>query len=98
MAQFVLVTSGVTHADFEKAMEIKIRAQEKVLFIPQNANNHGVQSGSMYSVKPNPSAREELLNLVRFEWNQTGAEFGAEIIKVLAGHHRHEAEQHEPAA
>ena len=34
MAQFVLVASGVTDADFEKAMEIKIRAQEEVIFIP----------------------------------------------------------------
>ena len=98
MAQFVLVASGVTHADFEKAMEIKIRAQQKVLFIPQNSDNQGVQSQGMYSAKPNPGAKEELLNFVRFEWNQAGAEFGAEIVKVLAGHHRQEAEQHEPAA
>ena len=98
MAQFALVTSGVTHADFEKAMEIKIRAQDKVLFIPQNANNHGVHSEGMYSAKPNSSAKEELLNFVRFEWDQAGAEFGAEIVKVLAGRERHQAEQHEPAA
>jgi len=98
MAQFVLVTSGVTHADFEKAMEIKNRAQEKVTFIPQNSNNHGVQTQGMYSAKANPNAKEELLNLVRFEWNQAGAEFGAEIVKVLAGHHRQQEEQHEPAA
>ena len=96
MAQFVLVTSGVTHADFEKAMEIKIRAQEKVIFIPQNSNNHGVQNQGMYSARANPSAKEELLNLVRFEWNQAGAEFGAEIVKVLAGHHRQQEEEHEP--
>jgi hypothetical protein len=98
MAQFVLITSGVTDADFEKAMEIKIRAQEKVLFVPQNSDHHGVQSLGMYSAKPNPSAKEELLNLVRFEWNQAGAEFGAEIVRVLAGHQRQEAEQHERAA
>ena len=98
MAQFVLITSGVTDADFEKAMEIKIRAQEKVLFVPQNSDHHGVQSLGMYSAKPNPSAKEELLNFVRFEWNQAGAEFGAEIVRVLAGHQRQEAEQHERAA
>ena len=98
MAQFVLVASGVTDADFEKAMEIKIRAQQKVLFVPQNSDNQGVQSQGMYSAKPNPGAKQELLNFVRFEWNQAGAEFGAEIVKVLAGHHRQEAEQHEPAA
>lgn len=98
MAQFVLVTSGVTDADFEKAMEIKIRAQEKVLFVPQNSDNHGVQSQSMYSAKANPSAKAELLNFVRFEWNQAGAEFGAEIVRVLAGHNRQEAEHNEPAA
>ena len=98
MAQFVLITRGVTDADFEKAMEIKIRAQEKVLFVPQNSDHHGVQSLGMYSAKPNPSAKEELLNFVRFEWNQAGAEFGAEIVRVLAGHQRQEAEQHERAA
>ena len=96
MAQFVLVTSGVTHADFEKAMEIKIRAQDKVIFIPQNSNNHGVENQGMYSAKGSPSAKEELLNLVRFEWDQAGAEFGAEIVKVLAGHHRQQEEEHEP--
>ena len=98
MAQFVLITSGVTDADFEKAMEIKIRAQDKVIFIPQNSNNHGVENQGMYSARANPSAKEELLNFVRFEWNQAGAEFGAEIVRVLAGHQRQEAEQHERAA
>ena len=98
MAQFVLVTSGVTDADFEKAMEIKVHAQEKVLFVPQNCDNHGVQSQGMYSAKPHPSGKGELLNFVRFEWNQARAEFGAEIVKALAGQHRQEAEQHEPAA
>jgi hypothetical protein len=98
MAQFVLITSGVTDADFEKAMEIKIRGRENVVFIPQDCNNHGVVTQGMYSAKPSPSAKEELLNLVRFEWNQAGAEFGAEIVKVLAGHHRQQEGQHEPAA
>ena len=56
MSHFVLVTSGVTHADFEKAMEIKNRAQEKVIFVPQNSNNHGIQTQGMYSAKANPNA------------------------------------------
>jgi len=50
----------------------------------------------MYSAKANPSPKEELLNFVRFEWNQAGAEIGAEIVKVLAGHHRQQEEEHEP--
>jgi hypothetical protein len=33
-----------------------------------------------------------LLSNVRFEWDQTGFEFGSEIVKALAGHHR----QNEP--
>ena len=98
MAQFVLVASGVTDADFEKAMEIKIRAGQKVLFVPQNSDNQGVQSQGMYSARPNPGAKQELLNFVRFEWNQDGAEFGSEIVKLLAGYHCQDAEQHEPAA
>ena len=52
MAQFVLVTSGITHADFEKAMEIKIRTGKGALH-PQSSNNHGVQNQGMYSAKPN---------------------------------------------
>ena len=98
MAQFVLITSGVTDADFEKAMEIKIRAQQKVVFVPQNSDNQGVQSQGMYSAKPNPGAIQELLNLVRFEWNQDGAEFGAEIVKLLAGRRRQEEAEYVPAA
>ena len=98
MAQFVLVASGVTDADFEKAMEIKILAREKVIFVPQNSNSHGVQNQGMYSAKASASAKEELLNLVRFEWNQAGAEFGAEIVKVLAGHRRQQEEECVPAA
>src|ERR1700730_1420226 len=101
MAQFVLVGNGVTNEAFEKAMEIKIHSKDKVKFVPQGSpNNQGgisVSSPAMASVKPSPNAQEHL-NSVRFEWDQEGHEFGAEIVGALAGHHRRHEEQREPAA
>lgn len=97
MAQFVLVASGISSEHFEKAMEIKIRSREKVSFVPQAGQQHGVVTHGMLSVK---TGNVELLNTVRFEWDQSGEEFGAEIVHALAGHqyqHQHE-QRHEPAA
>ena len=81
-------------------MEIKIRSDRKVSFVPQHGSQYGVTTTGMASVAPtpqNPNA-PEVINTVRFEWNQDGEEFGAEIVRALAGHHRQHEKQHEPAA
>jgi hypothetical protein len=96
MAQFVLVANGITNVQFEKAMEIKIRSGNKVAFVPQGAQqgqgqSHGVGSGAMTSTKQQNA--EDLLTGVRFEWPELGAEFGADIVRALAGHH-HPEEAH----
>jgi hypothetical protein len=100
MSQFVLVANGISSEDFEKAMEVKIRSGGKISFLPQQVQGqHGVTTQSMSSVKASPAALE-VLNSVRFEWAHDGEEFGAEIVRVLAGH-RHQHEEHqrrEPAA
>ena len=102
MAQFVLVASGITNENFEKAMEVKIRSAGAITFVPQQSNQHGVNAAGMSSVKVNPQqpTSADVLNMVRFEWNHDGEEFGAEIVRVLAGHHhnREEEHRHEPAA
>ncbi len=88
MAQFVIVASGVSNVQFEKAMEIKIKAGNKVNFVPQGAQQGqtlggGVGSSPMASTKPTQTAQDQLNN-VRFEWQESGAEFGAEIVRALA--------------
>ncbi len=90
MAQFVLVASGVSTVDFEKAMEVKIKSHEKVRFVPQGVpgNQGNPSSPSMSSAK---AGNAEVLNNIRFEWDHEGHTFGAEIVSVLAGHHRHES-------
>jgi hypothetical protein len=97
MAQFVFVAGGISSALFEKALEIKIESGVKVTFVPQAVNNHGVSSQSMSSAKQNPQA-QEILHNVRFEWDESGAPLGAEIVRVLGGHHRHAEKQLETAA
>jgi hypothetical protein len=97
MSQFVLVANGISSEHFEKAMEIKIRSGVRVSFIPQPSQQLGVNTQSMSSVKANPAA-PEILNSIRFEWDHAGEEFGAEIVRALAGHHQQHAQQHEPAA
>ncbi len=94
MPQFVFISSGVTNVQFEKAMEIKIKSDGKVSFVPQQSNSHGVGTGSMSSSKASQQAKEETLDSVRFEWTEAGAEFGAEIVKALA----HQHNPPEPAA
>ena len=100
MSQFVLVASGISNENFEKAMEEKIRSGGKVMFVPQHTTQQGVTSVGMSSVKqtPNSLSSPDVLNMVRFEWNHDGEEFGAEIVWVLAGHRRHLEERREPAA
>jgi hypothetical protein len=83
MAQFVLVASGVTASQFEKAIEIKIESAGKVSLIPQAVNQHGAQTQSMNTTRENANA-EEILHVVRLEWTEAGAEFGARIVKALA--------------
>lgn len=97
MAQFVLVASGISSENFEKAMEVKIHSDGKISFIPQQMANHGVGTQGMNSSRANQNA-PELLNVVRFEWDHSGEEFGAELVRVLAGHRKHEEQRHEPAA
>ena len=99
MAQFILVANGVSNADFEKAFEVKLKAGGKINFLPQpvqQGQGSGVASTGLNSVKP-PNA-PEVLNGVRFEWDQTGEEFGAEIVRALAGHRHHQEQRREPAA
>ena len=99
MAQFILVANGVTNENFEKAMEVKIRSGAKITFVPQHSQQHGVTSSGMSSTKGgSQQATADLLNTIRFEWNRDGEEFGAELVRVLAGHRKEEETRHEPAA
>lgn len=90
MTQFVFFATQVTNAQFEKAFEIKVKAGELVVFLPQGGSQHGITSPGMQAVKsPQPlgkPALDTLLN-VRFEWDEKGAEFGAEIVRALARNH-----------
>jgi hypothetical protein len=97
MAQFVLVASGISSENFEKAMEVKIRSGGKVSFVPQTVNQNGAHTMGMSSAKPNANG-SEVLNIVRFEWGHDGEEFGAELVRALAGHHHQHEQRHEPAA
>jgi hypothetical protein len=99
MAQFVFVASSISNEDFEMAMEAKTRSGSAVKFVPQGQTQiSGVASPGMSAAKPQNSTGVEVLHNVRFEWDQNGAEFGAEIVRVLAGHHHKQEQQHEPAA
>jgi hypothetical protein len=88
MAQFVLVSSGISNSQFEKSMEIMNRSDGKITFVPQAIQNqNGVTTPGMSSHKTTaeaPAKEEEILNAVRFEWTESGADFGSEIVKVLA--------------
>jgi hypothetical protein len=88
MAQFVLVSSGIGNSQFEKSMEIMNRSDGRVRFVPQAVQNqNGVTTPGMSSHKPvdqAPDQAGEILNAVRFEWTESGADFGSEIVKVLA--------------
>ena len=99
MAQFVFVASSISNEDFEMAMEAKTRSGSAVKFVPQGQTQiSGVASPGMSAAKPQNSTGVEVLHNVRFEWDQNGAEFGAEIVRVMAGHHHKQEQQHEPAA
>jgi hypothetical protein len=100
MSQFVLVAGGISNENFEKAMEVKIRSSGKITFVPQHGNQHGVTTTGMTSTKVNPQqpTGADVINMVRFEWNHDGEEFGAEIVRALAGHYHQREQQHEPAA
>jgi hypothetical protein len=99
MPQFVLVANGVTSAQFEKALEVKIRSGSAVSFIPQamlqqiptsqGVSSLGMATGQIRPIQSKPP--EEVLNGVRFEWGENASEFGSEIVKMLA-------QKHEPAA
>jgi hypothetical protein len=88
MAQFVLVSSGISNAQFEKSMEIMNRSDGKITFVPQAIRDqNGVTTPGMSSHKATadaPAQEGEILNTVRFEWTESGADFGSEIVKVLA--------------
>jgi hypothetical protein len=101
MANFVFVASGVSNERFEKAMEVKIKAGDLVKFLPQGhpQNQGGITSPGMTSSKlqTQPNGPDVLTN-VRFEWDQAGAEFGAEIALVLAGKVAKQEQKNEAAA
>ena len=88
MAQFVLVSSGISNSQFEKSMEILNKSAGKVTFVPQAIQNqNGVTTPGMSSHKitaPAPDQEVDILNAVRFEWTESGADFGSEIVKVQA--------------
>ena len=83
MAQFVLVMSGVTNEQFDRAFDIKNKAGDKVRFVPQQSHDHNVTTSGMSSGKQAQNAKETI-QLLRFEWDNSGAEFEAEIIKAVA--------------
>ena len=95
MAQFALIASGVSTEHFEKAMEVKIRSGGKVSFVPQVAQQNGAITHGMSSIK---NGNADVLNTIRFEWTQDGEEFGAEIVRALAGQHHRQERSHETAA
>jgi hypothetical protein len=94
MPNFVFVASGISNERFEKSMEVKIKSGDAVKFVPQGNQQHngGIVSPGMSSAKA-AATTPEVLNNVRFEWDQAGAEFGAEIVLVLAGKRRLEKDQ-----
>jgi|SRR5579863_355921 len=92
MAAFVLVVNDVPTTHLEKALEVQIRSAGKVKFIPQGYPQPGAQGAHGVANAPmQASPQSGLLSNVRFEWDQSAFEFGSEIVKALAGHHR----QHE---
>jgi hypothetical protein len=88
MPRFVLVVNEVPNVQFEKAFEVKNKAGDKVMFLPQGGKDQGVQSPGMVSTKLQQLQGKpavDVMNHVRFEWGEDGAESGAEIVKILAG-------------
>ena len=83
MAQFIFVANGITIAQFEKAIGIQVEANGKVSFVPQANSQNNVNTNSMTSGKLKSDA-PETLQIVRFEWADSGSDFGAEIVKILA--------------
>jgi plastocyanin len=75
--------SGVSNQQFDHAFDIKNKAGDKVKFVPQQSHEHSVQTPGMSSAKLSQQAKETP-QAVRFEWDNPGAEFGAEIIKTVA--------------
>ena len=93
MSVFVLVVNDVSTTNFEKAIEVQIRSAGKIKFIPQGYGQPGSQGANGVANGPMQAHPQSgLLSNVRFEWDQSGFEFGSDIVKALAGHHR----QHEP--
>ncbi len=90
MSHFILVSNGVTSAQFEKALEVQIKSKGAVTFTPQpmaqnSPINNGVSSNGMVSQKINTGKGvEDIQNGVRFEWDEGGAHFGSEIVRLLA--------------
>jgi hypothetical protein len=94
MPTFVLVANGINKKQFEKATELSTKAGNKLSFVPQASNANGANTQGLTTYRPNPMpnqpSAEELFSNVRYEWNIEGAEFGAELVKILAHHHEDE--------
>lgn len=84
MAQFTLVASEVSGPNFQKAMDVVNKSGGRLVFVPQQTSQHGIQTQSMSSGKANPNAQETYQN-IRFEWQHDAADLGAELTKALAG-------------
>lgn len=85
MAQFILVASGINGQQLQKAMEVVNKSNGRLNFVPQQTNQHSVQSGGMSSHRDQQSPNKlEEYNLARFEWNHEAAQLGSEIIQALA--------------
>lgn len=83
MANFVFVADKVTAVQFQKALEIKNRAGEKVRFLPQGSSGDAVKSSGLRSEK-REEKDSELYSNVRFEWTEDGVEFGVQIVQLFA--------------
>jgi hypothetical protein len=83
MSQFVLVASGVTPEQFQKAIELRVAAKDSIRHVPQGSNSNGVTTQAMTSAKPED--KPETYRNVRFEWDDDGAIIATEIMKALAG-------------
>ena len=84
MAQFILVATGVSGSQFQKAMEVVNKSKGKLSLVPQQTANHGITSPGMSSTRPNNPGTEETYQNIRFEWQHDAADLGAEVIQALA--------------
>jgi hypothetical protein len=96
MAYFTLVMNEVTIEQFEKTLEIKNRAGQKIKFIPQGGQQN--QAPSLVGSQNMFTNQTGSLQVIRYEWSDDGVHFGIEILKVLVPKEHHDPKAQTPAA